>query len=173
MWTTPGSQEVEQRCDSKRLRSYVRSVHAATSDRCQDGGPRREFRTCQRIGCPTNGSHGLSRVLDRSITPSVVLEQASASALGEASPQHRLNWGCRHQISRRSWMGLLYGWSGHRFVSTDGSFRERRAQPSSRLAFRSPPVAARSGLDEASTALHCGSEERRGAAPHPRCSVRR
>src|SRR5690348_15844030 len=77
MWTAPGLQERRWRCGSKRLRSYVRPVDAVAHDRCQDG--LRDASPKQFGGVePTTGSHGVSRALDRSITPPVVLEQAAA-----------------------------------------------------------------------------------------------
>src|ERR1700733_15312173 len=80
MWTAPGLQELGEGA-SKRLRSYVRSVDAVAHDRCQDGF--RDTRPKQKFGIELAlGSLGVSRFRDRSITPPVVLEQASASTCG-------------------------------------------------------------------------------------------
>src|ERR1700694_800027 len=78
MWTAPVPQEFSW---SDRIACIhmsgllMRSVTAG-----QDGFPRREFQTRQRP-LRANGSHGLSRTLDRSILPPALLLQLRLSRL--------------------------------------------------------------------------------------------
>src|SRR5262245_62323203 len=81
MWTAPGLQEMSS-VGSKRLRSYVRSVDAVAHDRCQDGARDASSKQVGDAGAPLDPAECLAS-WDRSITPSVLLEQASASARGD------------------------------------------------------------------------------------------
>jgi len=84
MWTAPVPQEFFE-VWSDRLHPYVRPVDAigigATAG--QDGFPRREFQTRQRP-LRANGSHGLSRTLDRS--DPAIYSSCSSGSVGQANP---------------------------------------------------------------------------------------
>src|SRR5262245_36629620 len=90
MWTAPGLQEMSS-VGSKRLRSYVRSVDAVAHDRCQDGARDASSKQVGDAGAPLDPAECLAS-WDRSITPSVLLEQASASARGD--DRRAPNWLC-------------------------------------------------------------------------------
>jgi hypothetical protein len=83
MWTAPGLQELWQRADriacDHMSGLLMRSHMTAGQDGFRDG------RSKQGRGgfWSAAGSHGVSRVSDRSITPSARLEQAPASARDE------------------------------------------------------------------------------------------
>ena len=145
MWTAPCLQELAV-CRSKRLRSYVRSVDAVAQDRCQDGFPQREFQTVERHET-TIGSRGVSRVLDRSITPSAPLPQASALARGEFRGR------AERQVENRTAAIVVLIMFDHSPSLTDGH-REAPRASAVKADRRPPPQAARSGLDGASTALN-------------------
>src|ERR1700686_2123655 len=84
MWTAPSSQGVLQWFCSDRLRPYVRPVVALAHERWPRWFPRREPQTLQRPLAAT-GPHGVSRVLDRSITPSA--RYLASSGIGSARLQ--------------------------------------------------------------------------------------
>src|SRR5262245_59168952 len=90
MWTAPGLQEMSS-VGSKRLRSYVRSVDAVAHDRCQDGVRDASSKQVGDAAAPLDPAECLAPG-DRSITPSVLLEQASASARDD--DRRAPNWLC-------------------------------------------------------------------------------
>jgi hypothetical protein len=69
MWTAPSSQEPFAVFGSDRLRPYVRPVGALAHERWPRWFPRREFQT-QGRPLTASAGYGVSRVVDRSITPS-------------------------------------------------------------------------------------------------------
>src|SRR5262249_44822221 len=103
MWTAPGLQEVNS-VGSKRLRSYVRSVDAVAHDRCQDGARDASSKQVGDAGAPLDPAECLAS-WDRSITPSVLLEQASASARGDDRSRAEL-------VMPPGWRELCRLWSG-------------------------------------------------------------
>ena len=66
----PPTCKSEAACGSDRLRSYVRSVDGGAHDRLPRWVPRQSSK--QSAMSSTAGSHGVSRVWDRSITPSAL-----------------------------------------------------------------------------------------------------
>src|SRR5262245_66602449 len=101
MWTAPGLQEMSS-VGSKRLRSYVRSVDAVAHDRCQDGVRDASSKQVGDAAAPLDPAECLAPG-DRSITPSVILEQASGSARDEDSrgPQWICNCGNGGRVRRQ------------------------------------------------------------------------
>jgi len=82
MWTAPGLQELWQRADriacDHMSGLLMRSPMTAGQDGFRDGSSKQG-----RGFWSAAGSHGVSHVSDRSITPSARLEQAPASARDE------------------------------------------------------------------------------------------
>ena len=172
MWTAPCLQELCS-CGSDRLRSYVRSVDAVAHDRCQDGFRDARSKHNRDVGHRRWVPRSVSRLaIDRS-HHLLRLEQASASARGE--DRRALNGVFRLQDQRRVMAGHPLVWSR----GPSASFRPTAALQAPcasgvKAGRRPPPQAARSGLDGASTALHCRSGGRSGSWPQDGgCSVGR
>ena len=121
----------------------------------------------------TDGFPGVSRVL-RSIDHTICSVSSKLRPQREAMIARALNGVFRVKINEGSWrasFGLVAG--------TIASFRPTAALQAPcasgvKAGRRPPPQAARSGLDGASTALHCRSGGRSGSWAEDRgCSVRR
>jgi transposase len=84
MWTAPSSQEPFAVFGSDRLRPYVRPVGALAHERWPRWFPRREFQT-QGRPLTASAGYGVSRVVDRSITPSACC--LASSGIGSSRSQ--------------------------------------------------------------------------------------
>jgi hypothetical protein len=91
MWTAPTCKRWRS-SGSDRLRSYVRSVDGGAHDRLPRWVPRSEFLTAQRFRSGAAGSLGVSRIWDRSITPSAPSQASSGLSAGRQSLPRRTRY---------------------------------------------------------------------------------